>query len=125
MTTEGKPISITIKKKVKKTTLFSDDEVEEKKPQSKPVRKIKNDDFKQEVVSKKEVKPIPLPSQTKGKSVLLQMKEYRERLKDSDRNHSLIEKETTQEGYNKVPIQSFGEAMLRGMGWNGSVDKTN
>lgn len=32
---------------------------------------------------------------------------------------------TTQEEYDKVPVELFGEALLRGMGWDGKVDEVD
>lgn len=39
----------------------------------------------------------------------------------SDKNEQ-IQKVTTLEEYDNVPVESFGEALLRGMGWDGKID---
>ena len=93
----------------------------------------RKDDFNKEK-EKKEIKVISLPENKKGKSIYEQMKERRaftdHRSSDSDTsNKDQVRrrfKEQLEElpnvdndDYNTMPIESFGEAMLRGMGYKG------
>lgn len=67
---------------------------------------------------------IPLPVKSRGKSVLEQMREnHQGEHADDDRQRFLkryatLPDATTATGYTSVPIENFGAAMLRGMGWH-------
>ncbi|EDS88636.1 hypothetical protein EHI_200340 [Entamoeba histolytica HM-1:IMSS] len=116
----SKPIQVSIKRKAKKvSSLFDEDDVQ--KP-SKPVTSSIIHTLPQEEEKKrKEEKIISLPEKKKGKSVVEQMLERNR----TGRNGVSVAKESGIEEYIAMPVESFGEAMLRGMGWKEKTSKTS
>ncbi|BFU18634.1 hypothetical protein CL6EHI_001860 [Entamoeba histolytica] len=117
-------INVCIKKKTKKTSCFTNEEdtsQQKREIYSKPIKNIQKDELTPPKLNKT-ISPIPLPPSVNGKSVLEQMKEKQNQYNHSPsitftERYSSLPSEVSVEEYDKIPIENFGIAMLKGMGW--------
>ncbi|ELP94164.1 hypothetical protein EIN_185610 [Entamoeba invadens IP1] len=113
-----------VKKSTKKSALANF--IEETKPAKPETHKSKITNVligqkeTQNNETKKDITVIPLPKQSFGKSILEQMKR-RKTLEKASGNFSDKYKDlpppTDSQAYEDIPVENFGAAMLRGMGW--------
>ena len=120
-------ITVSIKKKTKKTNILQEETIKEKKKEETKPKKIttitQNDITKslnqqqKEKTERKMIEAIPLPEQSKNVSSLQQMLN-RKRREEIGKGKELAD-ETNQNDYDAVSIDDFGLAMLKGMGYTG------
>lgn len=116
-------VTISIKKKTKKRNILQEESIsnnqiqEKKKEESKPkkITTLTNEDL-QTKKEQKEIKPIPLPEESRNMTPLQQMinRKKNEQIRQ-------LKDEPTENDYENVSIDDFGLAMLKGMGFKGNL----